>query len=129
MAETPTGSGADILETGTRTIGESGFEVGPLADGLWRFTTGVDVIDLFQVRGPDMLTHPADVAANSSPSAKGSTGPPSPWRSLAYSSKPVCIVGTQTPERITEATAALSVGLDRNDVYVIIEVSEGVPLP
>jgi hypothetical protein len=39
MAETPTGSGADIVETGARTIGESGFEVGPLAYGLWRFTT------------------------------------------------------------------------------------------
>ncbi len=39
MAETPTGSGANIVATGTRTIGEAGFEVGPLAYGLWRFTT------------------------------------------------------------------------------------------
>jgi len=309
MAEIPTGSGGSIVETGTRTIGESGFEVGPFAYGLWRFTTpdvnvaqglvetaldagmnlidnadvygfdwggtgfgtveellgkvlaqaphlrdrmvlatkggivppipydsspvalraaceaslarmGVDVIDLYQIHRPDMLTHPADVAAtlttlrdegkirevgvsNHTPAqvtalqthldfpiatnqpeysaarldplrdgtfdqcmAHGIV--PLAWSPLgggriatgvdvspelvakldelaeregvdratmamafvlAHPSKPVCIVGTQTPERITEATAALGVTLDRNDVYDIIEVSEGVPLP
>ena len=309
MAETPTGSGANTVETGTRTIGEAGFEVGPLAYGLWRFTTpdvneaqglietaldagmnlidnadvygfdwggtgfgtveellgkvlaqapqlrdrmvlatkggivppipydsspvalrsaceaslarmGVDVIDLYQIHRPDMLTHPADVAAtltalrdegkirevgvsNHTPAQVAALAAhldfpiatnqpeysaahldplrdgtfdhcmahglvPLAWSPLAggriatgvdvspdlvatldelaeregvdratiamafvlaHPSKPVCIVGTQTPERITEATAALGVTLDRNDVYDIIEVSEGVPLP
>ena len=48
---------------------------------------------------------------------------------LAHPSAPVCIIGTQTPQRITAALAALGVHLDRNDVYDIIEASEGVPLP
>jgi len=48
---------------------------------------------------------------------------------LAHPSAPICIVGTQTPERITGSLDALGVGLDRNDLYDIIEASEGVPLP
>ncbi len=48
---------------------------------------------------------------------------------LAHPSAPICIVGTQTPERITGSLDALGVQLDRNDVYNIIEASEGVPLP
>ena len=48
---------------------------------------------------------------------------------LAHPAAPVCIVGTQTPDRITGSAAALEVVLDRNDVYDIIEASEGVPLP
>lgn len=48
---------------------------------------------------------------------------------LAHPSAPVCIVGTQTPERITGSLAALDVHLDRNDVYDLIEASEGQPLP
>ena len=48
---------------------------------------------------------------------------------LAHPSAPVAIVGTQQPERITGATAALGVQLDRADVYAIVEASEGVPLP
>ncbi len=48
---------------------------------------------------------------------------------LAHPSAPVCIVGTQTPERITGSLAALHVTLRRQDVYDIIEASEGVPLP
>ena len=48
---------------------------------------------------------------------------------LAHPARPVCIIGTQTPERIAACTAALTVQLDRNDVYNIVEASEGVPLP
>lgn len=48
---------------------------------------------------------------------------------LAHPAAPVAIVGSQTPERITASTAALDVVLSRNDVYSIIQASEGVPLP
>jgi len=48
---------------------------------------------------------------------------------LAHPSRPVCIVGTQTPERITGSLAALGVTLDRTDVYDIVAASEGAPLP
>jgi predicted oxidoreductase len=41
----------------------------------------------------------------------------------------VAIVGTQTPERLREATKALDVHLDRTDCYRIIEASEGRPHP
>ncbi len=48
---------------------------------------------------------------------------------LAHPSTPIAIIGTQKPERIASSTQALTVNLDRNDVYDIIEASEGVPLP
>ena len=48
---------------------------------------------------------------------------------LAHPSRPICIVGTQTPDRITGSLAALSVTLERTDVYDIIEAAEGQPLP
>lgn len=48
---------------------------------------------------------------------------------LAHPAAPVAIVGSQTPERIVDATKALSVRLDRNDCYDIIEASTGVPMP
>jgi predicted oxidoreductase len=48
---------------------------------------------------------------------------------LSHPSAPVAILGTQTPARLEAATTALGVTLDRNDVYAIIEASEGVPLP
>ncbi len=48
---------------------------------------------------------------------------------LAHPSKPVAIIGTQNLDRIRAAVAALDVRLNRNDVYDIIEASEGVPLP
>lgn len=48
---------------------------------------------------------------------------------LAHPTAPVAIVGTQQPERLEAMQAALGVGLDRNDVYDIVEASEGVPLP
>jgi len=48
---------------------------------------------------------------------------------LSHPAKPIAIIGSQRPERIAEATKALSVHLDRSDVYNLIEASEGVPLP
>ncbi len=48
---------------------------------------------------------------------------------LAHPSRPVAIIGTQTPERIAASTTALDVNLDRNDLYDLIEASEGTPLP
>lgn len=48
---------------------------------------------------------------------------------LAHPSAPVAIIGTQRPERIHATTAALRVHLDRDDVYRIVQASEGVPLP
>ena len=48
---------------------------------------------------------------------------------LAHPSKPVALLGTQTPARLEAAAAATNVHLDRNDIYNLIEASEGVPLP
>ncbi|MDQ3311505.1 MAG: aldo/keto reductase [Actinomycetota bacterium] len=48
---------------------------------------------------------------------------------LAHPSRPVAIVGTQRPERVTASLAALDVQLDRADVYAVIQASEGQPLP
>lgn len=48
---------------------------------------------------------------------------------LAHPSRPVAIIGTQTPSRITELSLATSVSLARTDVYAIIQASDGSPLP
>ena len=48
---------------------------------------------------------------------------------LAHPSAPVALLGTQDPDRLRAAVAALDVTLDRNDVYRIVQDSEGVPLP
>lgn len=48
---------------------------------------------------------------------------------LCHPSSPVAILGTQTVARLHEAQRALSVHLDRTDVYRIIEASQGVALP
>lgn len=48
---------------------------------------------------------------------------------LAHPARPVAIIGTQRPERVEGALAALDVNLDRADVYTVIQASEGVPLP
>ena len=49
---------------------------------------------------------------------------------LAHPSNPVAIIGTQKTERIASSTAATCRSmLDRNDVYAIVQASEGVPLP
>ena len=48
---------------------------------------------------------------------------------LAHPSAPVALLGTQDPDRLRAAVTALDVTLDRNDVYRIVQDSEGVPLP
>jgi predicted oxidoreductase len=48
---------------------------------------------------------------------------------LAHPAAPIAIVGSQRPERIAASRAALDVALTRDDVYSIIQASEGVPLP
>lgn len=48
---------------------------------------------------------------------------------LAHPSAPVAILGTQTPSRLADATRALTVHLDRADVYALIQATEGIPLP
>ncbi len=48
---------------------------------------------------------------------------------LAHPSAPIAIIGTQRPERIASSNAALGVALTRDDVYAIVQASEGVPLP
>ena len=48
---------------------------------------------------------------------------------LAHPSAPVAIIGSQQTARIRSATAALSVHLDRSDVYAIVQASDGVALP
>ncbi len=48
---------------------------------------------------------------------------------LAHPSRPVALLGTQNPARLAELSAATSVTLTRDDVYRIIPVVEGVPLP
>ncbi len=48
---------------------------------------------------------------------------------LAHPAAPIAIVGSQNAARIAASTAALDVELSREDVYAIIQASEGVPLP
>ena len=48
---------------------------------------------------------------------------------LAHPSAPVALLGTQNPDRLRAAVAALGVTLERNDVFRIVQDSEGVPLP
>lgn len=48
---------------------------------------------------------------------------------LAHPSQPVAIIGTQNRARLAELSKAVTVRLDRADVYSLIQASEGVPLP
>ena len=48
---------------------------------------------------------------------------------LAHPSQSVAIVGTQTPARLHELAAATNVALTREDVYRLVQASEGAPLP
>ena len=48
---------------------------------------------------------------------------------LAHPSRPVALLGTQRPERLSSLAAAAGVHLDRSDVYDIIEASEDARLP
>lgn len=48
---------------------------------------------------------------------------------LAHPSRPVAIVGSQNIDRLASSTAALRVGLDRQDTYDLFQASEGQQLP
>jgi len=48
---------------------------------------------------------------------------------LAHPSQPIAIIGTQKVDRVTASVRATEITLDRNDVYAIVQASEGVPLP
>jgi predicted oxidoreductase len=48
---------------------------------------------------------------------------------LALPARPVVLVGSQRPDRISASSDALRVRLDRRDCYRLIEAAEGVPLP
>ncbi|MGI9595106.1 MAG: aldo/keto reductase [Acidimicrobiales bacterium] len=48
---------------------------------------------------------------------------------LAHPSRPVAVVGSQQSERLAEQATAVGVGLDRDDVYQLIQAAEGRPLP
>lgn len=48
---------------------------------------------------------------------------------MAHPSRPIPIVGSQTPERITASADALRVKLSRTQWYAILTASRGVPLP
>lgn len=48
---------------------------------------------------------------------------------LAHPSRPVAILGTQSPSRLAELARATSVRLTRTDLYRIVEASDGAPLP
>ena len=78
-------------------------------------------IDLYQIHRPDMLTHPAETAAALDGLALAFV--------LAHPARPVALIGSQTPARLTQAVNALEITLTRADVYALIEAREGVPLP
>lgn len=48
---------------------------------------------------------------------------------LAHPSAPIAIIGTQNADRIRSSAAALRVTLGRDDVYAIVQASDGAPLP
>ncbi|MFW2381329.1 MAG: aldo/keto reductase [Acidimicrobiales bacterium] len=48
---------------------------------------------------------------------------------LAHPSKPVPLLGTQSPQRLEQQSLAVNVHLDREDVYSLFQLSEGQPLP
>lgn len=48
---------------------------------------------------------------------------------LAHPSTPIALVGTQQPQRLGDCMTAVNVALTRQDVYDIIQASDGLPLP
>ncbi len=48
---------------------------------------------------------------------------------LSHPSRPVAVVGTQDPDRLAATIRALTVHLDRTDVYELIVASRGEPMP
>ncbi len=48
---------------------------------------------------------------------------------LSHPAKVIPLLGSQNPDRLADMMTASNVTLDRNDVYNIVEASEGQPLP
>lgn len=48
---------------------------------------------------------------------------------LAHPARPVAIVGSQSPERVATVLETVAVGLERADVYALVQEVEGKPLP
>ncbi|MGA0117571.1 MAG: aldo/keto reductase [Ilumatobacteraceae bacterium] len=48
---------------------------------------------------------------------------------LSHPSRPIALIGSQQPHRLTDCATALTVSLSREDVYNIVQASDGVPLP
>ncbi len=48
---------------------------------------------------------------------------------LAHPSKPVPLLGSQSPQRLEDQAGALQVRLEREDVYALVQLSDGRPLP
>jgi predicted oxidoreductase len=48
---------------------------------------------------------------------------------LQHPSRPVALIGTQTPERIREAAEAYRVSLTREDWYAVLVAARGEPMP
>jgi aryl-alcohol dehydrogenase-like predicted oxidoreductase len=48
---------------------------------------------------------------------------------LAHPSRPIALIGTQTPARIREAAQAYDVSLSREDWYAILVAARGAPMP
>ena len=48
---------------------------------------------------------------------------------LSHPAQPIALVGTQQPQRLNDCVTALTVNLSRQDVYDIVQASDGEPLP
>lgn len=48
---------------------------------------------------------------------------------LAHPSRPVALIGSQNPARLSAMAAEVAVNLNRDDVYRLIQAAEGQPLP
>jgi predicted oxidoreductase len=48
---------------------------------------------------------------------------------LAHPARPVALIGSQTPQRLKEAAAALQVRLSRSDWYSVLVAARGAPMP
>lgn len=99
------------MATGTQTMAWSPLGGGRLASGDRATSAVVEVLDRLAEREGKSR---ADVALAFV---------------LAHPSRPIAVVGTQTPQRLTDAPAAMAVHLDRTDVYELIVASDGAPLP